>query len=125
MSDATVRKAKGFDPAELRVEIPIRFKERLEHKFDLRRAVWDGNVGCFGPSCPLCSEFFYFCEGCPFYGKFGAERHGCIAWIKRIMYDEKHIEFLIPWTRETYDIAKRQLRKFKNRIRKYDLIKWV
>lgn len=91
----------------LKVEIPVRFKEKLLAKFDPELKGGANKV-----SCPLCDEYFKeiehidkktkekmftdSCSGCPFQkfeklknnGVYGIKfpTYGCSKWLKRVIF---------------------------------------
>jgi len=115
---------------DLRIEIPKRFKESLQQRFDLRRAKRKWNYFYrIEERCAICEYYKHNCEHCPF-GKFGKgdgdEEPGCVRWIKEIIGDEFWFVFRfygVKWWWEFDKKARKQIKELKHKAKK--LITWV
>ena len=110
---------------DLRVEIPKRFKEGLQQRFDLRRArnyssVWGAKIYCIPNRCPLCA-YYGNCGRCPF-GKFD---FSCTYWVYLLVEDKCCFSMRgnVCWREENDKEARRQIKKLKRKAKK--LITWI
>jgi len=116
---------------DLRVEIPRRFKESLERRFDLRKARSmigaSGRYCVISQCCELCEYYRNNCGYCPF-GKFGKEdgRLGCMQWMWEVVGDRFYFWLrvrYVAWWEGFDEEARRQIKELKRKARK--LITWI
>ncbi len=118
---------------DLRVEIPKRFKESLERRFNLKRIehemFGDEKLYFIRGKCELCSNYFWEqkrCVSCPF-GKFGIKGGllGCVRWIEKIVgrFCFTLSETDVNWWEEDDREARQQIKKLVEEAKK--LITWV
>ena len=114
----------------LKVEIPIRFKDQLMIRFDMRKLDKDGINYV---SCPLCKEYakcrssnvFEDCLGCPFNAfKIHGDIVGCDEWIKKVL-NEDEILFASGLGKviASHPEEREQIKRLKKKARK--LITWI
>ena len=108
---------------DLKVAIPIRFKDQLMIRFDLRTLNKDGYNFI---SCPLCDEYKFTgskCVNCPFKSFELPKRVGCDVWIEKVLKEE--MDFTTSTNRViAYGVKEReQIKRLKKKARK--LITWI
>jgi hypothetical protein len=77
---------------DLRVYIPIKFKEKLERRFNPEIATYDEFTKEYKNrvSCVLCDTYLNLgieCKGCPFerFADYKKRIHGCLRWLEVVM----------------------------------------
>lgn len=134
----------SFD-SYLMVEIPKKYKKRLEERWNLRkfkkegiindRCMFTGYIYANKRSCPLCSDSLAVskqgplkCKECPFYKfrSFDPLRLGCMKWLDLLVGNFSVLSIHawgIIWLMENDEEAREKVKEIRKRAKKY--IKWV
>ena len=107
---------------DLRVRIPIRFKEDLDYRFNPDNAVeFEGGFEIH-MDCPLCQTYFS-CSNCPFHVSISL---GCFEWMTEVLNREERVFSStdnVWWHKKDDKLARKQLLMLRKKAK--ELIIWV
>jgi len=118
----------GTNNQDLRVKIPLRFKEQLELRFPDPATIPEG-MNVIDLPCPL-RRGYWGCKGCPFARWRESDKwRGCPAWIDKVMCGVAwpvgfvENEQLLKWDLRSRTAVLAWLSEFRRRAA--ELIEWI